>query len=234
MRASLAALASPPGQLTADWLAGRRVGYLAPLSLFLYVNIAFFLVQSASRVSILSWPLPVHLEEDILALAHPLFNAVVGAGRASDPRYVAVFNAIEVVHAKALVIIMIPLFAVPLMALPAIRRTRFAGAMAFSAHYYTYALIMLCALFPLVSLTLQGLALAGVREDRALVDKLTDNIVTSIQACLLGWYLARALQTLTTLPRWQRVALSVAMVTLSFAVLRVYHLVVFAATLLSV
>ena len=34
-RASLRALVSPPGRLSADWIRGRRVGYLAPLSLFL-------------------------------------------------------------------------------------------------------------------------------------------------------------------------------------------------------
>jgi len=54
IRASLRALASPPGQLTADWIRGRRVGYLAPLSLFLWVNVAFFLVQSASGLGILA------------------------------------------------------------------------------------------------------------------------------------------------------------------------------------
>ena len=35
-------MVSPPGRLTADWIRGRRVGYLAPLSLFLWINVAFF------------------------------------------------------------------------------------------------------------------------------------------------------------------------------------------------
>lgn len=234
LRASLQALASPPGRLTRDWLDGKRVGYLPPVALFLYVNIAFFLIQSASGVSILSWPLDVHLRNDILGLAQPLFRATAGAGAASNAKYVAVFNALEVVHAKALVIVMIPLFAVPLMLLPAVRRTRFTGAIAFSAHYYTYALIMLSALFPLLSLALQGLAYAGIQNTEHGLDPTIDHIVSVVQAGLLGWYLARALQTLTKLPRWQRLLCSVALVTVSLGLLRLYHLLVFGTTLISV
>jgi hypothetical protein len=67
MLASLRTLVSPPGQLTADWIRGRRVGYLSPLSLFLWVNVAFFLVQSASGLGILTWPLRIHLSDDSIA-----------------------------------------------------------------------------------------------------------------------------------------------------------------------
>src|SRR5579864_5346694 len=69
MRASLRSLASPPGRLTADWIHGMRVGYLAPLSLFLWTNVAFFFVQSASGLGILSWPLRSHLSDDSIAWA---------------------------------------------------------------------------------------------------------------------------------------------------------------------
>jgi hypothetical protein len=37
-----------PGQLTADWIAGRRRGYARPLQLFVLVNVAFFLLLSAA------------------------------------------------------------------------------------------------------------------------------------------------------------------------------------------
>src|SRR5437773_1412215 len=45
-RASLYALLSPPGRLTTHWIRGRRVRYLTPLSLFLWINVVFFLIQS--------------------------------------------------------------------------------------------------------------------------------------------------------------------------------------------
>ena len=67
LHSSLCELASPPGRLTADWIRGRRVGYLAPLTLFLWINVAFFVVQSASGFGILTWPLRAHLSDDSIA-----------------------------------------------------------------------------------------------------------------------------------------------------------------------
>ncbi len=111
LRASLQALASPSGRLTRDWNAGKRVGYLSPLSLLLWTNVAFFFVQSASGVSILSWPLAVHLDNDILGLAQPLLHWKRGHAAAQDPVFATAFQVLEVVHAKSLVILMVPLLA---------------------------------------------------------------------------------------------------------------------------
>src|SRR5208282_2753155 len=113
--ASLRALASPPGRLTADWISGRRVGYLAPLSLFLWVNVAFFLVQSASGLGILAWPLRAHLSDDSIAwLTTRLFAQHRPDLAAPSAAYTDVFNVLESVHAKALVIAMVPAFAAAL------------------------------------------------------------------------------------------------------------------------
>ena len=49
LRATLRTLASPPGQLTVDWIRGKRVRYLAPLSLFLWINVAFRPLTGASH-----------------------------------------------------------------------------------------------------------------------------------------------------------------------------------------
>jgi hypothetical protein len=230
LHASLNALASPPGRLTRDWLAGRRVGYIAPMALFLYTNVAFFLVQSASGVSVLSWPLRIHLENNVLGIAKPLFDWYAGPNRMANARYVAVFDALEVVHAKALVLMMVPLFAAVMLLAPAVQRTRFARSFTFAAHYYTYALIALCALFPLVSVAITLLTRAGMRP----TDGEIDWWVSSIQALLLGWYLLWALRSLTPLPLWRRVLLAALLLGATVVILQAYHLVVFAFTLVSV
>ena len=67
LRASLIALADPPGRITADWVRGKRVDYLAPLSLFLWINVFFFVIQSVTGLGILTWPLRVHLSDDSIA-----------------------------------------------------------------------------------------------------------------------------------------------------------------------
>lgn len=229
LRRSLDALASPPGRLTRDWIDGRRVGYVAPVPLFLYTNVAFFLVQWASGVSVLSWPLHIHLANDILGVVKPLAAWYPGAHVLADPRTVAVFDALEVVHAKALVIVMLPLFALPLLAVPLAGRREFSGAFAFAAHFYTFALIALCALFPLVSLALRGLAAAGLRATPDAIDV----VVTTLQGLMLGGYLYRALATLTPLSALRRIVYSLALLYALWLVLLGYHVVVFAATLAS-
>src|SRR5215831_10443737 len=103
--ASLRALLSPPGRLTRDWIGGRRVGYLTPLSLFLWINVAFFLVQSFTRLGILTWPLRVHLADDWIGrfTTWLLAHRKPGVSAATEG-YAESFNALEAVHAKSLVI----------------------------------------------------------------------------------------------------------------------------------
>src|SRR5664279_2012712 len=139
LRASLGALATPPGQLTAEWMRGQRVGYLAPLSLFLWVNVAFFLVQSASGLGILTWPLRTHLSDDSIAwLTTRLLAQHRPDVAASGDPYADVFNALEAVHAKALVIVMVPAFALILRALLLYRRELFTNSLTFATHFFAF------------------------------------------------------------------------------------------------
>jgi hypothetical protein len=227
LRASLAALGSPPGRLTRDWLAGRRVGYLAPLTLFFYVNVAFFVIQSASHVSILAWPYAVHLDNDGLGIDRFLVAWLRGPHFAADPTRIAVFNAMEDVYAKALVVVMLPIVAVAALAAPTPRRAGFAATFAFVAHYFTFALIALSALFPLVSIVLTLLVASGIRPSPDVID----HVVTSIQMAMLLWFVTRAYAMISTLPLWRRLPLAALYVGATWVALRIYHVVVFAVTL---
>ncbi len=230
LHASLRALASPPGRLTEQWLEGRRVAYLSPVALFLYTNIAFFIVQSASHVSILSWPLAIHLDNNVLGVAKPLFDWYAGAGMLRQPTYVAVFNALEAVHAKALVLLMVPALAAVMMVVPSSRRPRFERSFTFAAHFFTFALITMSALFPLVALTLGALARLGVHPAMGTID----NVVTTIQSTIICWYLMRALLTVTGYAFWQRLLIAALLFGATAVILQLYHLAVFVFTLLTV
>lgn len=233
LRRSLAELASPPGLLTLHWIEGRRVGYLAPVTLFLYVNVAFFLIQSGSHVSILSFPLPVHLANDLFGVQPRLFAWLAPHGAADDPHYIALFDALERVNAKALVIAMVPAFALAMLPLRAAPGTRFGNALAYSAHFFAFALIALSALFPLIALVGMALTARGYEFTSAASLTRVDRIVTTVQSLIFGWYVSRSLRTLTALPLWARLAASVALVTVLYLLLRVYHLLVFVVTLLA-
>jgi hypothetical protein len=231
VRASLRALASPPGRLTADWIGGKRVGYLTPLSLFLWTNVAFFLVQSASGLGILAWPLRAHLSDDAIGwltarlLAHHRPDIAP-----SNEAYTALFDALEAVHAKSLVIVMVPVFAIALYALLADRRVPFKHWLTFAMHFFAFALIWLCALFPVAAfalhLILNGRTIKALRHS-------VDLVISALEAGVLGWYVYAALKTVLGLSWWRRLLTAIALIAALFVILKVYHVVVFVATLYS-
>lgn len=231
MRASLSTLASPPGRLTGDWIRGMRVGYLAPLSLFLWTNVAFFFVQSASGLGILSWPLRSLLSDDLIAwVTTRLFAQHRPHIAASNDAYEQIFNALEAVHAKSLVIVMVPALAIALSALLLDRREPFRNSLTFSMHFFAFTLIWLCALFPTLAIALHFIAPSGAPAPwRDTIDL----IVSGLEAVVLGWYLYVALDTVFGLSRPRRVFMVIALVATLYVILKAYHVVVFAATLYS-
>jgi hypothetical protein len=229
--ASLRTLASPPGRLTADWLRGRRVAYVAPLSLFLWTNVAFFLVQSATGVGILTWPLSAHLSDDLigwftnwLLAQHRPDLAASGAG------YTNLFNALESVHAKSLVIVMVPAFAAVLGVLLLDRPAPFKQSLPFALHFFAFVLLWLCALFPMIPLVLRLLIASGIAlpSHHAL-----DVAVTTLEVAVLAWYLYVALDIVFGLSRPRRLLSVLVLVAALYVILEAYHAVVFAATLYS-
>jgi hypothetical protein len=227
----LRALASPPGRLTADWIRGKRVGYLSPLSLFLLVNVAFFLVQSASRLGILTWPLSAHLSDDLFGWLTTRLLANYRSGlTVANNDYAQIFNVLESVHAKSLVIVMVPAFAVALRALLVDRRTPFKGLLTFATHFFAFALIWLCALFPTVAVVLYLFVLNGwaLPSPHSI-----DLVVSGLEAGVLGWYLYEALGIVYGFSRLRRSITTVALIAVLFLILKAYHVIVFVVTLYS-
>ena len=115
---SFAALITKPGLLTSEYFAGRRKPYLKPLQLFLFCNIAFFVVQSYAEFRTLSTPLSVHIRLlPYSGYARAKVDQAVIEQRTTLKEYEARFNVIIENHSKTLVILMIPMFAVVMQAL---------------------------------------------------------------------------------------------------------------------
>jgi len=207
------------------------VGYVSPLSLFLWVNVAFFLVQSASGLGILSWPLRVHLSDESIAW---FTTRLLAQHRpdiaASGDTYTDVFNALEAVHAKSLVIVMVPAFALVLHAMLLKIRVPFKNSLTFATHFLAFALIWLCALFALLAIVLRFITQSAART---LWLHSMDLVVSGLEATVLGWYLYVALDTVFSLSRLRRLLMVITLVAALYVILKAYHVVVFAATLYS-
>jgi len=124
--------------------------------LFLWINVAFFVVQSLSGLGILTWPLRVHLSDDSFAwlTTRMLAQHRPDVAVASNHAYADMFDALEGVHAKSLVIVMVPAFAISLAALLFDRRAPFTHSLIFSTHFFAFRADM---------------AMRAVRDDRGRV-----------------------------------------------------------------
>ena len=149
---------------------------------------------------------------------------------ASTAAYEQIFNTLEAVHAKSLVIVMVPAFAIALSALLLDRRELFRNSLTFAMHFFAFALIWLCALFPTLAIILHFITPSGAPAPWR---HSMDIVVSSLEAAVLGWYLYVALNTVFGLSRLRRVLMVIALVAMLYVILKAYHVVVFAATLYS-
>ena len=134
-----------PGQLTVSWMKGVRKPYVAPITLFLLINVLFFAVQSLTGETVFSSPLDSHLHhQDWSAFAQSRVAQKLAASGAPLERYAAAFDSAVVVHAKSLIILMTAPFALLLPLVFARARRPFMTHVVFSLHLYTFLLLLFC------------------------------------------------------------------------------------------
>lgn len=164
-----------PGALTAAYVRGVRQPYLAPLKLFLLVNLAYFAFVAVTHQPVFTTRLVSHLyRSPYEATAQRLVAARLAARGTTEAAYRERFDAAAETQAKSLVGLLVPGFALA-VALVQVRRRRPA------LHHLTFALhsvaallvvLMVCGVtvFPLAELAVQR---SGLDPDGELADALT-------------------------------------------------------------
>jgi hypothetical protein len=141
---SLRALFLSPGLLTADYLRGKRKPYLAPLSLFLVVNLGYFLIQPLARWDTLVTPLESHLSTQVYASwVKPLVDRRLARTGETFAAYAEKFDHNVGVEAHALTLALALLFSVPVTILLFPRRKRLLDHLVFSLHFCAFLLLWL-------------------------------------------------------------------------------------------
>ena len=188
---SFAALITKPGLLTSEYFAGRRKPYLKPLQLFLFCNIAFFVVQSYAEFRTLSTPLSVHIRLlPYSGYARAKVDQAVIEQRTTLKEYEARFNVIIENHSKTLVILMIPMFAVVMQALYWRAGRYFVEHLVFSTHFYSFYLLLLTSM---IIVSAAGLSLAR-KITHNLAAFQSDLLYTSVMLSACFIYLLPALR----------------------------------------
>ncbi len=226
---TLRALVLRPGSLTRDYLAGRRVPYMAPLQLFLVLNLVFFVALPWVGWNVVTTPLAVHLHQEPYSdLARQLVDARA-AGRAPAD-YAAAFDRVGHLEAKSLVIVMVPLFALVSSLLLWRWRQPFAVHFVFALHFYAFWLA-----FQIVALGLAAHVIVWlVRRGAELSNSRVDDAVTVLTVAALAVYLGLALRSAFARRGWTVAVQAAVLAACTLLVLQAYRFVLFLATWLVV
>lgn len=162
---SIFPLVFKPGFLTAEYLAGRQKSYIKPVTMFVLVNLFFFLV--VHRMGLLHWTL-----EGVTAGPHGAFakqrvTEKIAAQQTSAGEFETHFNQVLRYNQKSMFFFLIPLFAVALRIFYLRQRRYYVEHLIFSIHLHSYFLIFVVIGMPLLMLILGLLDLAlGTRLAR--------------------------------------------------------------------
>jgi hypothetical protein len=163
---TLWALLTKPGFLTQEFVAGRRSRYTKPLSLFIVLNVVFFLVQP--HTNLLNYNLRNYTAgdgDDYIARAE-MVAARAKELKQSDSVYAARFDATLQSHMKSFLIFGVPLLAIGMLGLFARSGRYFVEHLVFSVHAWAFMLVMftvgLLAIFYPLFAVMWGLSQLGL------------------------------------------------------------------------
>lgn len=161
---SFRALLFRPGELSRAYFSADRERYLRPLQLFVLCNVLYFFVQPLTRINTLTSPLAIHMRQQPYSRwIRGVVEAEVARRGIGMDEYRALFDATIHSQAKTLVIVMVPLFALLLLAVHAGRRRFFVEHLVFATHFVAFFILTIPVVYVIVlALGRAGLA-AGIR-----------------------------------------------------------------------
>jgi hypothetical protein len=186
---TLRCLLTRPGRLTADYLRGKRQPYIAPLQLFLICNLIFFLLHPLIGSNTLTTDLNTQLH---YTWHHAIVEGLVAPRLAlravTVEAYAALFDPAAITLAKSLVILVVPLFALAVLALHWGQRRHFSAHLVFALHFGAFWLLLISATLALTNLVVRLLRSADVFPSAGAVS----GSIIGFSLVLMTLYLFRA------------------------------------------
>jgi len=190
--ATLKKLMLRPGELTNEYLSGRRRGYVRPFQLYILISIVFFVIVPRTTIFGYTYRL-YHKPAMLWGASQRMIDDELARTHEPEAAYEKRFNNRINGHKQLLMLFLVPLFALGLI--PLTRGRPYAAHVVFSVHFITMLLIwfllfLAAALFiavPLVRLVPSDMLRHGPHASG-------DEIIFIFVFLPLTIYLARALQ----------------------------------------
>ena len=224
---TLRSLVFRPGELTADYLAGRRRPYIGPLQLFLICNVLYFLLLPFIHWDSLSSTLSTNMELSFFReLATAMVREKLAASGMALETYRIVFDHAAVLHGKSLVILLVPLYMLPLALLYDRRDRPLLTHLVFALHFCAFFLLAL-----MTSLELMNLAIALVTAAHHHLNYQARDLGSALPLLVLSvYYLQRGARRAYAATGWTTVIRTAVLVGLLVPILTAYRFVLFLIT----
>jgi len=144
---SIVHLVTRPGQLTADYVTGRRSNYLTPIQVFLVANVLFFISAAFLPVVTFDTPLNAHLQHETFGpvAARMLREKFANFASIDYARFETRFDYGADQQAKSLVILFAPMFAIAIALMRFVRKEPAGKHLVFAVHFVAFSLLLFIA-----------------------------------------------------------------------------------------
>jgi hypothetical protein len=227
---SLWYLVARPGFLSEEQLRGARVRYAKPLSLFISLNVVYYISIAWFGAHTFTTPLAVQLHQNDYypAYAARQVEARIQADNTPLAAFEAKYNARTGVLSKTLVFLFIPIYAVIFQAL-FFRRRRFVMEHAVIAtHFWSFMLLLLAVAVPAIAAALMWGS--GERSIAATLEAYDGPVSVFLQLCVAA-YLALMFRRAYGVRFWYCATVAVVIAWSFFHIVWLYRFLLFVITL---
>jgi Protein of unknown function (DUF3667) len=227
---SLWYLLTKPGFLSEEYLRGRRVRYPKPISLFVSINVVYYLSISLFGANTFTTPLSVQLHGN---------NYYSGfASRKVESRLkadVMSYATLEAKHdkkagvlSKTLIFLFIPIYAIIFYGLFFTHRRYFVDHAVVATHLWSFILLLLAVLVPAIAAMMMWWS--GAPSIEALLAAHDNPISVFLQICI-GVYMALMLRRVYAASYWYCATVAVVISWSFFHIVWLYRFLLFVITL---
>jgi len=153
---SLWLVASKPGYLSREYFAGRRVRYIKPLQLFIFLNVVYYFSLTVFTATTFTTPLAtqLHMNDYYPGYASRRVDHKLQAEKISYSALERKYNEKTAVLSKTLIFLLIPIFALLFFMFFFRHKEFFVEHLVVGTHFWAFSLLLLGVILPAVSLLL--------------------------------------------------------------------------------
>lgn len=219
-----------PGFLSEEHLRGSRVRYAKPLSLFISINVVYYLSIALFGVNTFTTPLSVQLRQNDYypGFASRRVESQLKTDKMSYAELETKYNKKVGVLSKTLIFLFIPIYAIIFYGLFFTHRRYFVDHAVVATHLWSFILLLLAVLVPAIAALMMGWSRAP--SIAALLVANDNPISVFLQICI-GVYMALMLRRVYAASYWYCAIVAVGISWSFFHIVWLYRFLLFVITL---